>query len=391
MRSRLNWSIKEYKDLIYSIPIIVYLGTGIIFMLNVAIVLLSRSRYAQSFFYIMMISIGLVLPTIIIKLKWKRIRHAIDKFNKKKKPFIISFLAVIILLIVWSSLSAALIVYIETEYYITKDNYIKLFQKVKDEKGILNATWDITENLKRDYISTYGHRVLIPSRQSNDFYREAFMIAYALYVHLLGGNKKIVVIQRLGGCGDFALAVAVLLSDISGLPTRIVYIEEIDHAFPEVYINGEWWVFDASYTTRRYPVKAVSYATYLNINRGELDRYVSRIIDYKKGDNLLKEHGFNSSILTITVIIDPTANPLDDVPASNIKVDIFSLENLYDPLVASNFTDSQGLYTVELNGNKEYIIVVRYPDNNPILVGIAKVYLPANSSITLEVRLHRYT
>ena len=57
------------------------------------------------------------------------------------------------------------------------------------------------------------------------------------------------------------------------------------------------------------------------------------------GLDVLREHGFNASTLVVVVIIDPTTNTLDDVPAAHATLEIFALENMYDPLVAMGRTD----------------------------------------------------
>ncbi len=52
--------------------------------------------------------------------------------------------------------------------------------------------------------------------------------------------NRLIVVQRMGGCEEFASAVVTLLSDAAGLYTRKVCFEGIDHALPEVYFRGEW-------------------------------------------------------------------------------------------------------------------------------------------------------
>ncbi|RLE87311.1 MAG: hypothetical protein DRJ67_05065 [Thermoprotei archaeon] len=143
--------------------------------------------------------------------------------------------------------------------------------------------------------------------------------------------SRLIVVQRMGGCGEFAMAVATLLRDAARLYTRVVYFEGIDHALPEIYFRGRWWVFDAYYTTPRRPVEARAYASYLRHEWGGLDRYVSRMVVEGTGLDVLGEHGFNASTLVITAIVDPTTNPLDDVPAAHATVEVFALETSTTP------------------------------------------------------------
>ena len=74
---------------------------------------------------------------------------------------------------------------------------------------------------------------------------------------------RFVAVQRMGACWEFAVVMTTLLRDVAGVYTRVVYFEGMDHALPEVYLKGRWWVFGASHTTPRYPVAARSYASYL--------------------------------------------------------------------------------------------------------------------------------
>ena len=43
---------------------------------------------------------------------------------------------------------------------------------------------------------------------------------------------------------------------------------------------------------------------------------------------------------------------------------------------------------MQLNGGKEYVIIVKHPSRP--LIGVAKVYLPPNSCVAIEMRLHKY-
>ena len=108
------------------------------------------------------------------------------------------------------------------------------------------------------------------------------------------------------------------------------------------------------------------------------------------GLDVLKEHGFNVSTLVIIAIIDLTTSPLDNIPAARASVEIFALENLYDPLVANGSTNENGHFSVLLNGDKDYVIVVKSLYEGLPVIGVAKVYLPPNSCITVEIRLSAY-
>lgn len=119
--------------------------------------------------------------------------------------------------------------------------------------------------MKREFKGVYGHKKLIPSKLVQGFYDPNVPVSIpmlSLYCWA-GGMNKLIVVQRIGGCGEFASAVVTLLSDTAGLYARKVYFEGIDHSLPEIYFRGEWWVFDAYYTTPDHPAKAEYYALYL--------------------------------------------------------------------------------------------------------------------------------
>ena len=52
--------------------------------------------------------------------------------------------------------------------------------------------------------------------------------------------------------------------------------------------------------------------------------------------------------------------------------------------------NKRGNFSVQLNGGKEYIIVVRHSYGGRPVIGVAKVYLPPNSCVAIEMRLHKY-
>jgi hypothetical protein len=109
-------------------------------------------------------------------------------------------------------------------------------------------------------------------------------------------------VARIGACGEFAMGLARLLRDSLGCETRVVAFKTLDHAFPEVKVNGTWYVFDLTYTTPDKPVEASKYAEYLQ-NKCMVEcgfRNVSRagfegLVDAVTGEDLRREHGFSTS------------------------------------------------------------------------------------------------
>ena len=379
----LRRSIKSLWLTFLTAIIIVYLSLGVTFATFSMYCLLLTSKYAGLSFWIIF-GVLLILLARIIK-KQMRINRSVKVGSDKS----ISLTLIIwILIFIWIALQASLAIYIEAEYFAIRDHYKRLFTyylKSREDRDVLTAAWNITLLLRQDFKGTYGYNVFLPSRYVSSYIGLFFSPLLSL-CYWGRGIDRLVVVQRMGACWEFATAVATLLSDAAGLHTRRVCFEGIDHALPEVYLRGKWWVFDAYYTTPNRPIKAKTYASYLRSERGGLDKFVSRMLVANTGLNVLREHGFNSSMLVITAIIDLTTNPLDDIPAGHAIVEIFALENRYDPLVATGYTDERGYYSVQLNGGKEYIIVIKHGGR----IGLAKVYLPPNSCIAIEVRLHKY-
>jgi len=62
---------------------------------------------------------------------------------------------------------------------------------------------------------------------------------------------------------------------------------------------------------------------------------------------------------------------------------------LYFPALAKNVLEASN-FSVQLNGGKEYIVIVRHSYGHSSVIGVAKIYLPPNSCIVKEVELHKY-
>uniref|UniRef100_A0A7J2U077 Transglutaminase-like domain-containing protein n=1 Tax=Ignisphaera aggregans TaxID=334771 RepID=A0A7J2U077_9CREN len=109
-------------------------------------------------------------------------------------------------------------------------------------------------------------------------------------------------VARIGTCGEFAMGLARLLRDSFGCETRIVAFKTLDHEFPEVKVNGTWYVFDLIYTTPDKPVEAGKYAEYLQ-NKCMVEPRFCKVfhagfkglVDTVTGEDLRREHGFSTS------------------------------------------------------------------------------------------------
>lgn len=195
-------------------------------------------------------------------------------------------------------------------------------------------------------------------------------------------------LQKKGNCKEFAIAIKTVLRDVTGLETREVDMEGFDHAFPEIYWNGSWWVFDGIFTTPNYPVKAESYAEHLKENYRNVYENLYNLKD-DTGISVFEEHGFNAVNITINAIINPAAGEANDRAAKNVEVEIFALKNRYDPLVERGETDESGKYQTVLRNYGVYVVTVKTSDNR--LVGVVEVDgedLEGGDEIV--VRLHKY-
>lgn len=220
---------------------------------------------------------------------------------------------------------------------------------------------------------TYGRNESLPNRVllSNPVLLKFISPFFWLYLKWLDGYEKLIVPQKKGNCGEFAIAIKILLRDVAGLNTRKVIMEGFDHAFPEVYWNGSWWVFDAIFTTPKYPVKAGNYAEYLKENERNVYECLGNLKDSETGTSVLAEHGFDAVIITIVAIIDFASGNTNDKPAENADVEIFVLENWYDPLIAKGKTNEDWLYQTVLRRYGDYVIVAKSSDGR--FVGILEI------------------
>jgi hypothetical protein len=108
-------------------------------------------------------------------------------------------------------------------------------------------------------------------------------------------------VARIGTCGEFAMGLTRLLRDSLGCETRIVSFKPLDHEFPEVKVNGTWYVFDLTYTTPDKPVEASKYAEYLHNKCAMENRFrevfragFEGLVDAVTREDLRREHGFNT-------------------------------------------------------------------------------------------------
>ncbi|WP_290902753.1 transglutaminase domain-containing protein [Ferroglobus sp.] len=180
---------------------------------------------------------------------------------------IILRIATVMLILFWLFTQVLTIIVIESEYHSVVSEYSQ-FLKENPTDG-LSSSWAVVAKYKNEFDGTYGRNESLPNRVlfSNSGFYLGFTPLFLTYLEWFDGYGKLIVLQKKGNCGEFAIAIKTLLRDVTGLKTRVVSMEGFDHAFPEVYWNGSWWVFDGIFTTPNHPVKAESYAEYLKENK----------------------------------------------------------------------------------------------------------------------------
>jgi len=302
-------------------------------------------------------------------------------------------------MILWILVQLLVVISIEVEYNNIKNHfsqeYISLTRKGIDE---VNATWSIVDSFGDEYNGVYGVKgSRIPSRQisCNTGSRISLSFNPILQFYFfnfegmqMDGFFKLIIVQNTGNCGEFASSMKLLIKDVTGFNTRVVNMEGKDHAFPEININNDWWVFDKIYTTPSQPIKSSDYASFLSTEDQSLFNCISDLRDYTDEVSVLPEHGFNSSNLTITAIQDITVNESDNEPMNNAGVEIFAYVNSYDPLVNIGKTDENGQYSTILRSDKEYLILVK--NEKLKAIGFEDLLIPLNESSAITVYLHKY-
>lgn len=305
---------------------------------------------------------------------------------------------ILLIVILWILVQLLVVFSIEVEYNNIKNHYsqeyISLTRKGVDE---VNATWLIVDSFGDEYNGVYGVKgSRIPSRQiscNTGLIMLSFNPILLFYFFDFEGMPrdgyfKLIFVQNTGNCGEFASSMELLIKDVTGFDTRIVHMEGKDHAFPEININNEWWVFDKIYTTPSQPIKSNDYASFLFTKDKRLFYYISDLKYDTSEVSVLSEHGFNSSNLTITAIKDMTTNESDNEPINNAVVEIFAYVNSYDPLVNIGKTDENGQYSTILREDKEYLIIVK--KENLKAIGFKDLLIPLNESSSITVYLHKY-
>ena len=319
-------------------------------------------------------------------------------FYLKKKKLKFSEKDILLFIVIGWLLVQLLIVFsIEVEYSNIKSHYSQEYL-LHTRNGLdnVNATWLLVDSFNESYNGAYGSKgIRFPNRQISNYKIPMTIISPIFRFYFFDIEKtpkdefyKLLIVQNLGNCGEFASSIKFLINDVTRFDTRAINMEGADHEFPEININNEWWIFDRTYTTPSKPIKSYNYASFLFIENNGLFNCISDLIDCRNEASVLSEHGFNSSNLTITAILDITSSENDNEPANDAVIEIFSYVNSYDPLVNIGKTDKNGHYSTILRSDKHHLIVVK--NENLEAIGLKEVYLPQNDNSSVTIYLHKY-
>lgn len=323
--------------------------------------------------------ISLVFSLLIFAYKTWKSERTLKTVLKQAMVMFFSF---------WLISQISMVIATEFEYHGIVNEYSQLFKENLRAGDELNSSWVVAAKYRDEFEGTYGKNETLPNRiitRDSGFYL-GFTPLFATYLTWFEGFEKLIVLQKKGNCVEFAIAIKILLKDVTGLKTRVVQMEGFDHAFPEIYWNGSWWVFDGIFTTPNRPVRADSYAGYLKENKRNVYENLYNMRDGRTGFSVLAEHGFKSVNITIVAIIDPTSSKWDDKPAKNADVEIFAVKNWYDPLVDKGKTDEDGKYNTLLRDCGDYVLVVKSSDNR--FVGVLEMNGSNLEKEEIVVRLH---
>ncbi len=372
------------------------------FTLNTLFESLVFGYFFGSFYFLVYAFYSVINPLIVlffvIILLGLFLLYKHEKFEtlliKMRSPVIVG------LVIIWITSQLLVVGSIEVGYYETIDEYSQEYLMLKEnDVNDINTTWSLANTYYKDMTKTYDQdEIRVPSRvlSTSSGSISTFLFNPVFYLYLVGmddkpnsGFYKLIIVQNAGACGEFSNSMGLLLKDITGFDTRVIAMEGKDHALPEINIDGQWWVFDRTFTTQDYPVESLTYNSFIEESRPNLFTAIHNLREVNENNSLLDEHGFNYSKLTITAVSN--VSPSDNDTISDAHVEILAYDNSYDPVVSHGKTDGNGVYIDNLRSEKMYLVIVRdtiFP--KPSRIGFSDVYLYENNNSSIVVHLHKY-
>lgn len=245
-------------------------------------------------------------------------------------------------------------------------------------------SWNLTNAYGKDYLSTYHAKDNPnPARKLANFcINPMYYLIYDYYFYN-SGYSKVSLLKQTGSCGEFSQAIIYLINSTMDLPTRSVHFFGLDHEFPEIYVNDDWYIFDYTYTTQGYPVKAEDYAQYINEKKCKESRCIADIKPRIGGDSLLAAHGFNTTIINVQL------KKWDYPSLDTANVKLYTNDNNCSfPLVKQKNPDKNGFCNFSVRTGISYLIVAEYNEfffSN--FIGFKEIKT-INSTEFVEITLH---
>lgn len=300
--------------------------------------------------------------------------------QKKKQT---ALCVIFFLLFIWTVPQLFTIITIENEANQQIDNYSVLAENTLKGEPLL-VSWNLTSAYDSGYLRTYHAKDKSnPARElANCCLNPFYYFIYDYYFHN-SGYGKVSLLKQTGNCGEFSQAIIYLINSTMELPTRSVHFEGLDHEFPEVYVNDDWYIFDYTYTTQGYPVKAEDYAQYMNKKKCEESHCIADIKLIPGGDSLLNEHGFNTTIINVHL------NKWDKPSFDSANVKIYTNDNnCSSPLVEQKNPDKNGFCNFSVRTGISYLIVAEYKEFFIFNYIGFKEITTMNSTEFVEITLH---
>jgi hypothetical protein len=291
------------------------------------------------------------------------------------------------ILIIWLSFQIVAIGCVEIELLNTKSQYAQEYSSYLERNNgdELGATWNVVNIYFTNFNGTYGVKnAVIPSRRLYQNYIPFLTPLFDIYYFYFDGINKLILIQKGGNCGEFSQSIVLLLNISTNHETRSVSMQGIDHGFPEVKIYNTWWIVDKVYLTPDKPILSINFSRY---SSPDLNEDIANLESSSNENNVLEQHGYSITNLSITVIQSGIANHLDDQTQENAAVEVFLIsDSTLDPLIAKKNTDKLGNCSFNLRGDKKYLLMAK-KDN---MVGLKVVDLLPLENQSNIVYLRKY-
>jgi hypothetical protein len=312
--------------------------------------------------------------------------------NKSENKRATTIKILIIFCVIWLAFQFSIIGGLNYEYQQISESYSVRYNQylTTHPNDYVNASWDITERFRDIFLGTYGVQgTILPDRSLSATYLPIINPFLDNFFNNQNGYQKMLIVQQKGNCGEFAQSITFLLNDTTHLPTRFISFEGIDHMMPEIEVNNQWWVMDKVFLTPEKPIISSAFSNYIDES---IRKNIANMNSSTNENSLLKQHGFNETRIAITSYADYPGNVLNEKALKGVSIEVFTLSNSHDPLVAKGTTDDNGQYATVLNSDKDYWILATYEPIPlfPKLVGLGHISNITSDNLSVNVNVTHY-